>query len=119
MRSYGDLDLFVRRRATRRATGLMSAAGYTPTVPLEAIDAGKIPGQYLFSKPDSKVIVELHNDRTLRYFPRRLPLEDFFARQVRVPLDGREASALSVEDELVLICVPDANPFWIRLFCIA
>ena len=119
MRSYGDLDLLVRQRDIRRATGLMSAAGYTPTVPLEAIDAGKIPGQYLFSKPDSKLIVELHNERTLRYFPRRLPLEDFFARQVRVPLDGREASALSVEDELVLICIHGAKHFWERLMWIA
>ena len=80
MRSYGDLDLLVRQRDIRRATEMMSAAGYAAAVPLSAVDTGKIPGQYLFSKPDSKLIVELHNDRTLRYFPRRLPLEDFFAR---------------------------------------
>src|SRR5882762_4195134 len=61
MRSYGDLDLLVRQRSIRRATELMSAAGFAPAVPLSAIDAGKIPGQYLFSKPDSKLIVELHN----------------------------------------------------------
>jgi Uncharacterised nucleotidyltransferase len=119
MRSYGDLDLLVRQRDIRRATELMSAAGYAAAVPLAAIDAGKIPGQYLFSKPDSKLIVELHNDRTLRYFPRRLPLEDFFARHVRVCLDGREAPALSVEDELVLICVHGAKHFWERLMWIA
>jgi hypothetical protein len=119
MRSYGDLDLLVRQRDIRRATELMSAAGYAAAVPLTAIDAGKIPGQYLFSKPDSRLIVELHNDRTLRYFPRRLPLEDFFARHVRVCLDGREAPALSVEDELVLICVHGAKHFWERLMWIA
>jgi Uncharacterised nucleotidyltransferase len=119
MRSYGDLDLLVRQPDIRRATELMSAAGYTPGVPLSAIDVGKIPGQYLFSKADSKLIVELHNDCTLRYFPRRLPLEDFFARQVRVPLDGREAPALSVEDELVLICIHGAKHFWQRLMWIA
>jgi len=69
MRSYGDLDMLVRQRNIRRATELMSAAGYVPAVSLSAIDAGKIPGQYLFSKTDSKIIVELHNDHTLRYFP--------------------------------------------------
>ncbi len=119
IRSYGDLDLLVRQRDIRRATELMSAAGYAPAVPLNAIDSGKIPGQYLFSKPDSKLIVELHNDCTLRYFPRRLPLEDFFERQVRVRLDGREAPALSVEDELVLICIHGAKHFWERLMWIA
>jgi hypothetical protein len=119
MRSYGDLDLLVRQRDIRRATELMSAFGFTPAVPLSAIDAGKIPGQYLFLKLDSKLIVELHNDCTLRYFPRPLPLEDFFARQIRVPLDAHEIPALSVEDELVLICVHGAKHFWERLMWIA
>src|SRR5439155_735964 len=49
MRSYGDLDLLVRPRDIRRATELMVAAGYHAAVPLVAIDAAKIPGQYLFS----------------------------------------------------------------------
>ena len=119
MRSYGDLDLLVRQRDIRRATELMMAAGYVAAVPLSAIDAGKIPGQYLFSKPDSKLLVELHNDLTLRYFPRRLPIEEFFARQVRVRLDAHEAPALSVEDELVLICIHGAKHFWERLIWIA
>ena len=119
MRSYGDLDLLVRQRDIRRATELMIAAGYQAAVPLRAIDAGKIPGQYLFSKPDSKLLVELHNDFTLRYFPRRLPIEEFFARQIRVRLDTHEAPALSVEDELVLICIHGAKHFWERLIWIA
>jgi hypothetical protein len=119
MRSYGDLDLLVRQRDIRRATELMSAAGFVPAVPLSAIDAGKIPGQYLFSKADSKLIVELHNDRTLRYFPRRLPLEEFFARQIRVRFDAHDAPALAVEDELVLICIHGAKHFWERLMWVA
>jgi hypothetical protein len=119
MRSYGDLDLLVRQRNIRRATELMSAAGYVAAVPLRAIDAGKIPGQYLFSKLDSKLIVELHNDRTLRYFPCPLPLEEFFARQVRVRFDAHDAPAPAVEDELVLICIHGAKHFWERLMWIA
>jgi len=119
MRAYGDLDLLVHQRDIRRATELLSAAGFSPAVPLSAIDAGRIPGQYLFSKPDSKLIVELHNHLTLRYFPRRLPIEEFFARQIRVRLDGHEAPALAVEDELVLICIHGAKHFWERLMWIA
>jgi len=119
MRSYGDLDLLVRRRDIRRATELMMEAGYDAAVPVAAIDAGKIPGQYLFSKGDSKLLVELHNDLTLRYFPRRLPLEKWFERQVYVQVDSREVPALSVEDELVLICVHGAKHLWERLMWIA
>ncbi len=119
MRSYGDLDLLVRQRDIRRATELMIAGGYGAQVPLSVIDAGKIPGQYLFSRPDSQLLVELHNDCTLRYFPRRLPLERFFERHIRVPLDSREVPALSVEDELVLICIHGAKHLWERLIWIA
>ena len=119
VRTYGDLDLLVRQRDIRRATELMILSGYQAAVPLAAIDAGKIPGQYLFSKPDSKLLVELHNDLTLRYFPRPLPLEDFFARQARVRLETREVPAPCLEDHLVLICVHGAKHFWQRLSWIA
>ena len=119
MRGYGDLDLLVRQRDIRRATEVMLEAGFEAAVPLRAIDAGKIPGQYLFSKPDSKLLVELHNDLTLRYFPRPLPIEDFFSRHVRVQLDAHEAPAPAVEDELVLICIHGAKHFWERLIWIA
>lgn len=119
VRTYGDLDLLVRQGDICCATKLMIALGYQAAVSLSAIDAGKIPGQYLFSKPDSKLLVELHNDLTLRYFPRPLPLEDFVARQVRVPLDGQEVPAPCLEDELVLICIHGAKHFWERLSSIA
>jgi hypothetical protein len=119
MRAYGDLDLLVRHRDIRRATESLMASGYGARVPITAIDAGKIPGQYLFHNPVSKLLVELHNDRTLRYFPRPLPLEEFFARQVRVSVDGHDIPALSAEDELVLICIHGAKHFWERLLWIA
>lgn len=119
IRSYGDLDLLVRQPDIRRATELLSAVGFAPAISLSAIDAGKIPGQYLFSKQDSKLIVELHNDSTLRYFPRRLPLEEFFARQIGVRIDAHEVPAPSLEDHLVLVCVHGAKHFWERLSWIA
>lgn len=119
MRSYGDLDLLVRQRDIHRATELLIRSGYQPAISLGAIQAGKIPGQYLFCKPDAKLLVELHNDLTLRYFPRPLPIEDLFARQIRVRVDAHEVPAPSLEDHLVLICVHGAKHFWERLNWIA
>jgi putative nucleotidyltransferase-like protein len=119
LRSYGDLDLLVRQGDIRRATELMIGSGYQAAVSLTAIDAGKIPGQYLFSKPDSMLLVELHNDLTLRYFPRPLPIEDFFSRQIRVRLDAHEVPAPCLEDELVLICIHGAKHLWKKLSWIA
>lgn len=117
VRAYGDLDLLVRQRDIRKATESMMAAGYRAAVPLHAIDDGKIPGQYLFSRCD--LLVELHNDLTLRYFPRPLPIEEYFARQCCVRLDTHEVPAPSSEDELVLICIHGAKHFWERLSWIA
>ena len=119
MRSYGDLDLLVRQRDIQRATELLMASSYQTTVSLDAIRAGKIPGQYLFCKRDANLLVELHNDLTLRYFPRPLPIEDFFARQICVSLDEHEVPAPSLEDHLLLICVHGAKHFWERLGWIA
>ncbi|HTF45364.1 MAG TPA: nucleotidyltransferase family protein [Terriglobales bacterium] len=119
MRSYGDIDLLVRPSDIYRATEIMIADGFDAAIPLEAIRAGKIPGQYLFSQRDSKLLVELHNDRTLRYFPRPLRLDELFQRQTSVRIDGREVPTLSVEDTLVLISVHGAKHFWDRLMWIA
>src|SRR5207249_1680656 len=119
MRGYGDLDLLVCQRDIHRATELLIRSGYQPAISLAAIRAGKIPGQYLFSKPDAKLLVELHNDLTLRYFPRALPIKDLFARQIRVRVDAHEVPAPSLEDHLVLICVHGAKHFWERLSWIA
>ena len=118
-RAYGDLDLLVRQRDIRRATELMIASGYEAAVSLNAMDAGKTPGQYLFSKSDSKLLIELHNDWTLRYFPRPLRIEEFFARQIYVSVDGHEVPTPCVEDHLVLICIHGAKHFWERLSWIA
>ena len=119
MRSYGDLDLLVRQRDIRRATESLEATGHQAAVPLSAIDAQRIPGQYLFANSDRNLLVELHNDFTLRYFPRRLPLDKLFERHILVGLDGHEAPTLAVEDHLVYICVHGATHFWGRLSWIA
>src|SRR5271154_2926317 len=119
MREYGDLDFLVRHADIARATQLMMDAGYQPQIPLSAIAAGKIPGQYMFRQSEAKLLVELHNDRTMRYYPRGLPIEQLFARSVRVPMDGREIPAPAVEDHLILICIHGAKHFWERLMWIA
>jgi hypothetical protein len=119
MRQYGDLDLVVRESDIRRATQAMVDLAYEPRVPLRAIDAKKSPGEYVFRKSGTNVLVEFHTERTFRYHPRRLPIEKLFGRRAFVTIDGRDVPALSLEDELVLICVHGAKHFWERLIWIA
>jgi Uncharacterised nucleotidyltransferase len=119
IRQYGDLDLIVREKDIRRATQAMLDLGYEPRVSLTAIDAKKIPGEYAFQKPGTHLLVEFHTERTFRYHPRPLHIEKLFERHASVTIDGREVPALSLEDELVLICVHGAKHFWERLMWIA
>jgi len=119
LRQYVDLDLLVRDEDIREATKLMIEGGYEADVSWSAIAAGKIPGEYVFMRPGTKLMIELHTERTFRYFPRGLPLEEMFKRQTYVRLDEREIPALSTEDELVLICIHGAKHFWERLMWIA
>lgn len=119
MRQYGDLDVIVRESDIGRATQAMVGLAYQPRVPLTAINAKKSPGEYAFRKSDTDVLVEFHTERTFRYHPRPLQIEGLFARRQSVTIDGREVPTLSLEDELVLICIHGAKHFWERLMWIA
>jgi hypothetical protein len=119
VRSYVDLDLIVRHRDILPATQHMIALGFDADVPERAIQAGKVPGEYLFKRPGTQRLVELHTERTFRYYPRPMRVEDLYARQRRVPLDGRDVPVLSLEDELLLNCIHGAKHFWERLIWVA
>jgi len=119
MRQYSDLDLVIREADIRRATQAMLDLAYEPRVPLTAIDAKKIPGEYAFRKSGTQLLVEFHTERTFRYHPRPLQIEKIFQRRAVVTVDGRDVPALSLEDELILICVHGAKHFWERLMWIA
>jgi uncharacterized protein (DUF2267 family) len=118
-RQYSDLDLIARDSDILRCTEAMIALGYEPKIPLPAIQTGKFPGEYVFTRRDTKLLVEFHTERTFRYYPRPLRVDKLFERQVRVCFDGQSVPALSTEDELVLICIHGAKHFWERLMWIA
>lgn len=118
-RQYGDIDLIVRHADIARAAKIIVASGYESRIPVEAIHEGRIPGQYLFLRPGTNVVFELHTERTLRYFPLRLPIETYFRRKTSVVLDGHAVPALSVEHEFVLISIHGAKHFWERLMWIS
>ena len=119
IRSYVDLDLIVRHRDILSATQHLIAMGFAAKVPESAIKAGKVPGEYVFRRPGTQYVIELHTERTLRYYPRFMPIEDLYARQARVPIDGRDVPVLSLEDELVSNCIHGAKHFWERLIWVA
>jgi Uncharacterised nucleotidyltransferase len=118
-RQYNDLDFLVRQKDTLRATELMISAGYQPEIAIESLSPQKIPGQYLFVRIATPLLVELHTERTMRYFPLGLPIEEFFARRQLVNVDGHHIPALAIEDELLLICIHGTKHLWERLSLVA
>jgi hypothetical protein len=115
IRAYGDVDLVIRHADIGRAAKAAISAGYDSRVSMEAIRRQKVPGQYVFARPGTGALVELHTERTLRYFPRPLPVEKFLQRKASLVLDGHAVPALAVEDEFVVISIHGAKHFWERL----
>jgi hypothetical protein len=119
MRQYGDLDLIVSDKDVERTIQAMVEIGYELRTPFRAIQAAKVPGEYVFMSRDKRLFVEFHTERTFRYHPEPLNVEQLFQRRASVTVDGRDVPTLSLEDELVLICVHGAKHFWERLMWIA
>jgi len=118
-RQYGDIDFLLRSADVAQASEAMVAAGFQPRIPAHAIRAQKTPGQYMFRRALTSPLIELHTERTLRYFPRPLPIGAFFNRITSVSIDGRPVPALAAEDEFVLISIHGAKHFWERLMWIS
>jgi hypothetical protein len=118
-RRYADLDLLVRHADMLRATQVLVAAGYNSRVLPEAIRAGKIPGEYQFRHPGTKIVLELHTERTFRHFPRPLPIENYFRNKTSLLLDSRPVPVLPPESEFVFISIHGAKDFWERLMWIS
>ena len=118
-RQFADIDCLVRDADIQHAAAIFTSAGYQSRISAAAIHAGKIPGEYRFRRDGTNIIFELHTERTLRYFPSPLPIEQFLQSKAGLPLDGYSVPALSPEHEFVLISVHGATHFWERLMWIA
>src|SRR5262249_34206474 len=118
LREFSDLDILVPQRDIPRACKLVASLGYQPRFEPAAAHAtskDRIPGQYLFSRDDGSRVVELHSERTLRYFPRPLDVDRISARLEPVSVGGKEVHTFPAEDLLSLLCVHGAKHFWQRL----
>lgn len=119
LRQYGDLDFLVRSKDVAGAARILETGGYHSRVSLDAIQGGRVPGEYLFRMASGGILVELHTEKSLRYFPKPLPIEEYFARQSRVKIDTRAVPAMSPDDEFVHACIHGSKHVWERLAWIA
>ena len=87
--------------------------------PPKPFEAAKFRANIASARQGTEIILELHTERTLRYFPLPLPIEKYFQSKTSLSLDGRPVPALSAEHEFVLISVHGATHFWERLMWVS
>jgi hypothetical protein len=120
MRQFADLDIIVPQRQIVAAHDALIPRGFRPVISGVEPQAGgrQVPGQYAYQN-HTQTLVELHTELTLRYFPRRLALEEVCERREFVQVAGRRVLTFSPEDTLLLLCVHGSKHFWERLGWIA
>lgn len=120
-RRFVDLDFFVPQKEMPRARDLLESGGYEAKFEIPGPSSrrrGTFPGQYAFFLAATRAQVELHTERTLRYFPVPLSFEKMSRRLITVVLCGRPVRTFSIEDTLVMLCVHGSKHFWERLLWI-
>ena len=117
-REYLDLDFVVEQKYIPEVVAVLKTAGYRPQFDPQEAHAGQdraAPGQYAFLSHPQKIQVEIHTERTLRYFPTAINFQDLNSRLMTVEIGGQRLRTFSVEDTLVMLCVHGAKHFWERL----
>jgi SAM-dependent methyltransferase len=118
VRTCLDLDFAVRQRDIPRAAELLKALGYESWLQPEELrlsERGQYPGQYAFHRRNLELPVELHTERTLRYFPVPLDFDALERCLQTIEIGGRAVRTFSPEDTIVFLCVHGAKHFWARL----
>jgi len=120
LRAFDDLDFLVPHRELSHAHKQLLVEGFEAEMPFEeGIAAGEAAlGQYLFWKDGGQCIVEVHTERTLRYYPKPLDVDGLLARTVTVPLGGQLVPSFAPEDLLMILSVHASKHFWNRLIWI-
>ena len=121
-REFEDLDVVLRQRDIESAHEVVRKLGYEPRFP--SLHAGGktaslVPGEYNYSNEERRTILELHTELTLRHFPDRVQLDEFFVRAVEVDLGGRSIRTFAPEDALIFLSVHAAKDFWQKLVWVA
>jgi hypothetical protein len=117
-RTFVDLDFVLQHKHIARAAEVLESAGYrAETAPREhaGFPTDVLPGQYSFVRDATRAQVELHTERTLRYFPAPLDVDKLSRRFISVEIAGTTVRTFAIEDTLVMLCVHGNKHLWDRL----
>src|SRR5579883_220899 len=120
LRDFCDLDLLVPQRQIAAARQTLRGLGFEPELrdpPGPDCDR-RIPGQYVY-RDSAGIMLELHTELTLRYFPKTIEIDEICDRRRAVNLAGRQVLTFSPEDTLLFLMVHGSKHIWERVGWIA
>lgn len=117
LRTFTDIDLLIPRSRLEAAKSVMESLGYrlaTGIYPV-ADELNEEHGcEWTYVNEDG-VIIEMHWDLLDRQSPFTIDPAELIERAVPFLLEGRPVQALTVEDELVHLCIHQFKHHWQRL----
>jgi Uncharacterised nucleotidyltransferase len=118
LRTFGDLDILIRRSDALRARDILFGDGYTLyETPLDAggfpVEPGKY--QYMFVREGGDWFTELHWRLTPQHLLAALDFEHLGGRRSMVTLNGSPVPTLTAEDTLLVLSIHGYTHHWGRL----
>jgi len=118
LRQSGDLDILVPKRCLSSALEVLISRGYELRQSLSAgQDAAyrRYGCHFELERPDELILVELHWNLTPRSRAVRFDIDGLWERARTIPFEGRSVLSLSLEDDLIFLCVHGSGHLWCKL----
>lgn len=117
LRSYGDLDVLLRKVDYRRVCQILESFGFTPCYNLNSKSQEQqleLGGQWRWEKKGCRA-VELHTQLMPRIFRNDLTFEELWQRRQEMDFPGMRVPTFSSEDTLLYLAVHGNKHCWTRL----
>lgn len=121
LRSFNDLDLVVRERDWAAMHQILVEMGFTPEENLPQPPPKLVPQaiihQLKYWHQDMELLVEVHYDDILNAGLASRDVEGFWQRAIQIDVQGMLVRVMSLEDQLIHLCVHLHYHGYTRLNC--
>ncbi len=118
LRTFGDLDILVRKADFYRAKAILTAEGYRSFSPsrIQRDETQlQFSGDYNFMRQDGQVQLDLQWMVLSRFFSFTLSTEYLWNRREVITMNGTTLPTVSRQDLLLILCAHGTKHFWTRL----
>ena len=121
LRQFGDLDMLLNAGDVARARALLEAEGYIPKFQLAAPQEDAFityQHDYPLYHSGKDIVLELHSGIKPKFYAISLDHKDLWAGLSGISIGGQQIPCLTLEDQLLTLCIHGTSHSWERLFWI-